>query len=80
MSVPATRVRSLYPVETLDRIEAELAATRRILARDKSAPAWRRFRLMAHPLEWELDRQRRRHVAPAPRKGVYFIAGEEPPP
>ena len=35
---------------------------------------------MAHPLEWELDRQRRRHVAPAPRKGVYFIAGEEPPP
>ena len=80
VSVPATRVRSLYPVETLDRIEAELAATRRILARDKSAPAWRRFRLMAHPLEWELDRQRRRHVAPAPRKGVYFIAGEEPPP
>jgi len=79
-SVPATRVRSLYPVGTLDRIEAELAATRRILARDKSAPAWRRFRLMAHPLEWELDRQRRRHVAPEPRKGVYFIAGEEPPP
>ena len=79
-SVPATRVRSLYPVGTLDRIEAELAATRRILARDKSAPAWRRFRLMAHPLEWELDRQRQRHVAPEPRKGVYFIAGEEPPP
>ena len=26
VSVPATRVRSLYPVETLDRIEAELAA------------------------------------------------------
>jgi hypothetical protein len=79
-SVPATRVRSLYPAETLDRIEAELAATRRILARDKSAPAWRRFRLMAHPLEWELDRQRRRHATPMPRKEVYFIAGEEPPP
>ena len=80
VSVPATRVRSLYPVETLDRIEAELVATRRILARDKSAPAWRRFRLMAHPLEWELDNQRRRHVSPEARKGVYFIAGEEPPP
>ena len=79
-SVPATRVRSLYPVETLDRIEAELAATRRILARDTSAPAWRRFRLMAHPLEWELDNQRRRHAAPEPRKEVYFVAGEEPPP
>ena len=61
-------------------IEAELAATRRILARDKSAPAWRRFRLMAHTLEWELDRQRRRHAVPEPRKEVYFIAGEEPPP
>ncbi len=80
VSVPATRVRSLYPVETLDRIEAELAATRRILARDKSAPAWRRFRLMAHPLEWELDRQRQRHAVPEPRKRVYFVAGEEPPP
>ena len=80
VSVPATRVRSLYPAETLDRIEAELAAARRILACDKSAPAWRRFRLMAHPLEWELDNQRRRHVAPEPRKEVYFIAGEEPPP
>ena len=79
-SVPTTRVRSLYPVETLDRIEAELAAVRRILEHDKSAPAWRRFRLMAHPLEWELDRQRRRHVTPEPRKGVYFVAGEEPPP
>ena len=80
VTVPATRVRSLYPAETLDRIEAELAATRRILARDKSAPAWRRFRLMAHPLEWELDRQRQRHVAPEPRKSVYFVAGEEGPP
>ena len=80
VTVPATRVRSLYPTETLDRIEAELAATRRILARDKSAPAWRRFRLMAHPLEWELDRQRQRHVAPEPRKNVYFVAGEEGPP
>ena len=78
--VPAVKVRMLYPVETLDRIEAELAATRRILARDKSAPAWRRFRLMAHTLEWELDRQRRRHAVPEPRKEVYFIAGEEPPP
>ena len=80
VSVPATRVHSLYPVETLDRIEAELAAARRILARDKSAPAWRRFRLMAHPLEWELDNQRRRHAAPEPRRKVYFVAGEEPPP
>ena len=80
VSVPATRVRSLYPVETLDRIEAELAAARRILEQDKAAPAWRRFRLMAHPLEWELDRQRRRHVVPEPRKEVYFVAGEEPPP
>ena len=57
-----------------------LAAARRILARDKSAPAWRRFRLMAHPLEWELDNQRRRHAAPEPRKEIYFIAGEAPPP
>ena len=80
VSVPATRVNSLYPVETLDRIEAELAAARHILARDKSASAWRRFRLMAHPLEWELDNQRRRHANPTPRKGIYFIAGEEPPP
>ena len=79
-SVPASRTRSLYPVETLDRIEAELAAARRILARDTSAPAWRRFRLMAHPLEWELDRQRRRHASPEPRKEIYFIAGEEGPP
>ena len=78
--VPAVKVRMLYPVETLDRIEAELAAARRILARDMSAPAWRRFRLMAHPLEWELDNQRRRHAAPEPRKEVYFVAGEEPPP
>ena len=70
----------IVPVETLDRIEAELAAARRILARDTSAPAWRRFRLMAHPLEWELDNQRRRHATPTPRKEVYFIAGEEPPP
>ena len=78
VSVPATRVRSLYPVETLGRIEAELAAARRILEHDKSTPAWRRFRLMAHPLEWELDRQRRRHAVPEPRKEVYFVAGEEP--
>ncbi len=80
VSVPATQVHSLYPVETLDRIEAELVAVRRILARDKSAPAWRRFRLMAHPLEWELDNQRRRHVAPEPYRGYHFIAGEEGPP
>ena len=79
-AVRTQRVRTLYPVETLDRIEAELAATRRVLSRDTSAPAWRRFRLMAHPLEWELDNQRRRHAAPEPRKEVYFIAGEEGPP
>lgn len=81
-SVPETKVRALYPVETLDRIEAELVAARRILERDKSAPEWRRFKMMSYPLEYELDMQRRRHAATEPEKPlrVHFIAGQEGPP
>lgn len=75
-SVKEVRVRMLYPVETLERIETELNAARKILSRDKKSPEWRRFKLMSNPLVWELDRQRKRHVTPEKRKEVYFISGE----
>ena len=81
-SVPEAKVRVLYPVKTLDRIEAELSSARRVLERDKSAPEWRRFLMMSYPLTYELDMQRRRRVATEPEKPlrINFIAGQEPPP
>ena len=78
----AAKVRALFPTETLGRIEDELDVAGRILSCDKSAPEWRRFKLMSNPLYFELDMQRQRKAGLLPKEAppVRFIAGQEGPP
>lgn len=82
-SVKRARCGAIYPPATLNAIEKELLAARRILAGDQQSVRWRRFELMSQPLFYELDRQRLIHAGKlAPQKDedrLRFIYGDEWP-
>ena len=78
VSVRRGRSGSVYPPDVLDRIETDLAAAAAFFEREGDDLRRRRFRLMAMPLEFELDRQRGIHAGTVKEpERLRYVAGDE---
>ena len=79
VSVKNARSGSTYPPDILDAIAARLDEARRFFDGCGDDLLRRRFRIMAYPLEFELDRQRGIHAGTVkePERRLRFIAGDE---
>ena len=79
VSVKNARSGSTYPPDILDAIAARLDEARRFFDGCGDDLLRRRFKIMAYPLEFELDRQRGIHAGTVkePERRLRFIAGDE---